>query len=74
MSIPISQFIPQRVDTCVCITDSFCYTPETNNIGHQLYCSKKKKKITTLIKKKNNAACECENKKKDVPCDHIFSY
>ena len=31
------------IDTCICITESLCCTPETNNIVNQL-CSKKKKK------------------------------
>ena len=31
------------IDTCICITESLCCTPETNNIVNQL-CSKKKKR------------------------------
>ena len=32
------------IDTCICITESLCCTPETNNIVNQL-CSKKKKDV-----------------------------
>ena len=35
--------IRKLIDTCICITESLCCTPETNNIVNQL-CSKKKKR------------------------------
>ena len=33
----------KRIDTCICITDSFSCIPETNNIAHQLHYNLKQK-------------------------------
>ena len=30
----------KKVDKCICITDSLCCTPETNNFVKQLYANK----------------------------------
>ena len=50
--------ISRRIDTCICITESLCCTPETNkhNIANQLYSNiklklkkKKKKPVSCLL-------------------------
>ena len=40
--------IEKRVDICICIADSLCCTPETNNMVNQLYSNKKLKKQKTV--------------------------
>ena len=48
---------------CVCVTESFCYTAETNSIVNQLYFNKMnfKNKIKVKRKKESTESISKEN-------------